>query len=289
MKNIKSLSIRYFNNYIKDYIIITAGAFLIALSINVFLVPMKISTGGVSGLGTVLYYTLSVPMSVTTLILNAVLFVFGFKTLSKTAVVKTVCGILLLSLFLEVTKRFGTYTDDVFIASVFGGILVGIGVGLTVLKGASTGGSDFAGIMLNKAVPHISVPSFILAIDAVIILFSGFIFKDFTLTLYSALSLYIVSKVADTVLVHGDYAKSVFIISKNSSEIADSIITNMQRGVTGIYSKGMYNQNDGIMLMCIVRPKEIPTLLSVVKQTDAEAFTIVSDAREVRGEGFKLN
>ncbi len=278
-----------FRTLAKDYIFIIAGAFILSLAVNIFLVPMKISTGGVSGIGTVLYYTLSVPISVTTLAVNAVLFVFGFKTMDKVSLIKTVSGILLLSFFLEVTKNFGSYTGDVFITSVFGGVLAGLGVGLTVLKGASTGGSDFAALMLHRLFPHISVTTFILMTDAVIIILCGFVFGNFTLTLYSALSLYIVSKVADAVLVHGDYAKSVFIISRKHTVIADCIMKNMQRGVTGIYSRGMYNKNDGIMLMCVVRPKEIPTLLSVVKQADAEAFTIVSDAREVRGEGFKLN
>lgn len=274
---------------VKDYVIITAGAFVLALGINFFLVPMKVSTGGVSGIGTVFYHVLSVPMSVTTLILNSVLFLFGYRTLGKDSVVRTLCGILLLSFFLYVTESFGGYTEDIFIAAVFGGILVGLGVGLTVLKGASTGGSDFAAIMLNRIIPHISVPTFILAIDAVIIFASGVIFKNYTVMLYSAVSLYISSKVADMVLVRGDFAKSVYIISKKNVEISQCIISSMARGVTGVYSKGLYNGDDGMMLMCIVRAKEIPKLLSIVKSMDSGAFTVISDVREVRGEGFKEN
>ena len=274
---------------VKDYVIITAGAFVIALGINFFLVPMKVSTGGVSGIGTVFYHVLSVPVSVTTLILNSVLFLFGYRTLGKDSVVRTLCGILLLSFFLYVTESFGGYTEDIFIAAVFGGILVGLGVGLTVLKGASTGGSDFAAIMLNRIIPHISVPTFILAIDAVIIFASGVIFKNYTVMLYSAVSLYISSKVADMVLVRGDFAKSVYIISKKNIEISQCIISSMERGVTGVYSKGLYNGDDGMMLMCIVRAKEIPKLLSIVKSMDSGAFTVISDVREVRGEGFKEN
>ena len=274
---------------VKDYVIITAGAFVLALGINFFLVPMKVSTGGVSGIGTVFYHVLSVPVSVTTLILNSVLFLFGYRTLGKESVVRTLCGILLLSFFLYVTESFGGYTEDIFIAAVFGGILVGLGVGLTVLKGASTGGSDFAAIMLNRIIPHISVPTFILAIDAVIIFASGVIFKNYTVMLYSAVSLYISSKVADMVLVRGDFAKSVYLISKKNVEISQRIISSMERGVTGVYSKGLYNGDDGMMLMCIVRAKEIPKLLSIVKSMDSGAFTVISDVREVRGEGFKEN
>lgn len=273
---------------IKDYTFITAGAFILALGINFFLVPLRISTGGVSGIGTVLYHVISMPMSLTTLVLNAVLFLFGFRALGRASIIKTVSGILLLSFFLEVTQSFGKYTEDIFIASVFGGILAGLGVGMTVLKGSSTGGSDFAAIMLNRLFPHISIPSFILAIDAAVIFVSGIVFKNYTIMFYSAVSLYISSKVADRVLVSGDYAKSVMIISNDSEKIANTVMTEMVRGVTGIYSKGFYNGTDNMMLMCIVRSKEIPKLLSIVKSIDSSAFTVISDVREVRGEGFKV-
>ncbi len=281
MTNIKAI--------IKDYVFIIAGAFILALGINFFLVPVKISTGGVSGIGTVLFYVFSFPISVTTLAVNVVLFLLGFRTLQRSSVLKTAVGIVLLSVFLEVTKHFGSYSEDVFIASVFGGILVGLGVGLTVSRDASTGGSDFAAIMLSRFFPHISVPFFLLAIDTIIILISGIVFGNYTLMLYSAISLYIASRVADMVLVRGDHAKSVFIISKNSGEISQNIMSSMERGVTGIYSKGIYNNNNGIMLMCIVRAKEIPKLLSIVRSIDNSAFTVISEVREVRGEGFKDN
>ncbi len=274
---------------VKDYIFIVIGAFILAIGVNCFLVPVKISTGGVSGIGTMLLYAFSVPISVTTIIVNAVLFLLGFRMLQKSSVFKTAVGIVLLSVFLEATRYFKAYSEDIFIASVFGGILVGLGVGLTVSKDASTGGSDFAAIMLNRLFPHISVASFLLVIDTVIILISGMVFGNYTLMLYSAISLYIGSRVADMVLVRGDYAKSVFIISKSSGEISKSIMSSMERGVTGIYSKGLYNEKDGIMLMCIVRAKEIPKLLAIVKSIDSSAFTVISEVREVQGEGFKKN
>ena len=152
-----------------DYLYIAIGSFILAFGINYFLVPMKISTGGVSGIGTVLYYFFSIPLSVTTLVINAVLFVCGYRLLRKSAIVKTLAGILFLSLFLEITARFGEYTEDMLIASIFGGILVGAGVGLTVLRGASTGGSDFAALMIHKLVPHISIATIIMIIDGIVL------------------------------------------------------------------------------------------------------------------------
>ena len=270
-----------------DYLYIAAGSFLIAVGVNFFLVPCKISTGGVSGVGMVLYHLFGIPLSVTTLAINAVLFFFGYQTLRGEAVAKTVAGIVFLSLFLEITGRFGSYQEDLLISSVFGGILTGVGVGLTVLKNASTGGSDFAALMLHRLIPHISVANFLLLIDSLVILASGIVFKNYTIMFYSVISVYIGSKVTDFLLVQGEYAKSVYVISKKSEEIADWVMTELERGVTGIYSKGLYHKVDGMMLLCIVRSKEIPKLISKIKELDADAFTVISEVREVHGEGFK--
>ncbi len=270
-----------------EYLYILVGSFILAFAITYFLNPIKISTGGVAGVGTVLYYIANIPLSITTLVINAVLFVFGYKTLHSGAVMKTVAGILFLSAALAITPIFGEYDKDILICSIFGGILVGLGVGLVVYKDGSTGGSDFAALIFHKIIPHISVATFILLIDSAVIIVSGIVFHDYTIMFYSVLSLYISSKVTDWVLVNGDHAKSVFIISKKHNEIADKIMRDMVRGVTGIYSKGCYSGEDNTMLMCIVRNKELPRLLQKVKEIDNSAFTIISNVMEVRGEGFK--
>lgn len=272
---------------VTDYLYIAIGSFILAFAINFFLVPCKISTGGVSGIGTVLYYFSNIPLSVTTLAINLILFVCGYKTLKKSSIAKTVAGIVFLSLFLEITEKFGSYSEDMLISAVFGGVLVGVGVGLTVLKDASTGGSDFAALMIHKIIPHVSVATIIMIIDGIIIAVSGIAFENYTITFYSVISLYIASKVTDFIMVRGDWAKSVYIISKKHDEIANEIMSDMERGVTGIYSRGLYNSEENMMLMCIVKSKEIPKLLEKVKRLDKSAFTIISEVREVHGEGFK--
>lgn len=272
--------------YIKDYFLIATGSFILALGINMFLLPCKISTGGVSGLATVGYYLFNIPLSVTTLIINVLLFFFGYKTLSKTSILKTVAGIVFLSVFLEITN-FHIQSDDLFLAAVFGGVLVGTGVGLTVLVDASTGGSDFAAIMIHRIFPHVSVANIIMFIDCAIIAVSAIAFKNYTIMLYSAVSLYISSKMTNFILVRGDFAKMVYIISRKSTQISTEIMQDLERGVTGIYSKGLYNNGDMLMLMCVVRSKEIHKLMDKVKKHDRDAFTIITEAREVHGEGFK--
>lgn len=279
MQRVKKLAV--------EYLCIAVGSFILAFAINYFLVPMKISTGGISGIGTVLYYFFDIPLSLTTLVINVVLFVFGYRTLKRSQMAKTIAGIIFLSLFLEVTSAFGGYGEDILIAALFGGLLVGVGVGLTVLKGASTGGSDFAALMLNRIMPHISVATFIMIIDGIVIAISAFAFENYTIMFYSVISLYIAGKVTDFIMVRGDWAKSVYIISEKHDCIAREIIEGMDRGVTGIYGKGVYNDRDRMILMCIVRSREIPKLIDAVKKHDSRAFTIISEVREVHGEGFK--
>ena len=274
---------------IKDYFLIVLGTFILAVGLNLFLVPCRISSGGISSIGTVLLYKLNIPMSVTNIVFNALLFTLGYKYVGKSSVVKTIVGIVGLSAFLEVTKFFPVFGDDLFIATVIGGVLVGIGVGLVVRVEASTGGSDFAALILKKFFPHISVANLILVIDSLIIVFAGIMFNDYMITFYSAIAMFIASKATDAIAAMGDAAKSVYIMSAKNSEISQMIIETFERGVTGVYSKGVYSGEDNMMLLCVVSPKQLPRLIHKVKEIDKDAFIIVNDVREVLGEGFKEN
>ncbi len=278
---------RRLEKILREYLQIAVGAFLVAFGVEGFLVPSMISTGGVSGLGTVLYYSFGVPMAVTVFLANLILFFFGFRVLRRSAIYRTVFGILLLSAFLAMLEGRFSFGEDMLLSAIFGGVLVGAGVGLTVLKDASTGGSDFLAMMLQRSAPHISVAGFMLVIDAAVIALSGIVFRDYTVTLYSAIALYISTRVADFLLVRGEYAKSVLVVSEHAQKIADVIMRDMARGVTGLYSRGLYEGKDGLTLMCILRSREIPRLLSIVKQIDGRAFTVISEVRQVVGTGFE--
>lgn len=272
---------------LKEYLCILVGAFILASGMSMFLLPCKISSGGIGAVGTVLFYLFKIPLSVTNLFFNVILFIAGYKFFGKDSVVKTAAGILLLSLFLEITDRFVSFGSDMFISMVIGGMLVGIGVGFVVRVGASTGGSDFAALIVKRFFPHMSVAAIILIIDCVIIIFSGIIFKSYMITFYSAIAMYISSKTTDAVVNMGDATKCIFIISHKSEEIANIIMGKFERGVTGIYSKGMYSGQDDTMLLCVVAPKELPRVVQTVRKTDPYAFAITADSREVFGEGFK--
>ena len=215
------------------------------------------------------------------------LFVFGYRTLDRSSLIKTAFGIGFLTFFLALTQNISSFTDDIIISSVFGGAIAGFGVGLTVKKGASTGGSDFSAMMLHKLIPHISVANFILLIDLAVIAVSGIVFRDYTLMFYSVIALFIASKVTDYVIVSGNFAKCLYIISEKHDEISEYIMGDISRRVTGISIKGLYTKKVGMMLMCVVGNKEVPKIISAVKAIDKNAFTVINDIREVHGEGFQ--
>ena len=270
-----------------DFVVLTTGCILLAVSINVFLVPYKISAGGISAIGTILLYLFGIKMSLTNLIFNVALFIFGYKYLGKGAVVKTVLGIILLSAFLEITSYIPQYTENEIISFLSGGILMGAGVGMIVKIGASTGGSDFAGLILKKFLPHISLARLILIIDVVIVIISGIVFKSYTVTVYSLITLFVSSLITDKIITLGDNAKMLQIFSKENKKISNHILNQFERGVTGVRCIGMYTHEESRMLLCVTTPKELPIYMNMIKNYDKEAFVIVSNVHEVIGEGFK--
>ncbi len=271
-----------------DYVCIALGALVMAVGINQFLVPVKLSIGGIGSIGTVLLYFLNIPIFATNIVLNLILFVLGYKVIGKHGMIKAAAGVLFLSLFLGLSAFLPVYSEDVLMCAIFGGLLCGVGVGLVIRSEGSTGGSDFAAVLLHKLFPHISVATMLLIVDVVIVAVSALVFQSITVMLYSFIALFVAAKVADLILTLGDIAKSVYILSEKHTEIAKWIQTELVRGVTGIYCKGMYANTDGTMLLCVVSPKQLPVLVHAIKQIDKSSFVIISDAREVHGEGFKM-
>ncbi len=276
-------------NTVIDYVFIVAGTFIMALGLNLFLVPNKIAAGGAGGIATILYGTLGIPVSIVVLVINAILFIVGYRSISKRSFLKTVVGTLLYSGFIQLTSGFKPLTDDMLLAAVFGGVLLGAGIGLVVRRRASTGGTDFGALLLNKAIPYISVAQFIMLIDSVVIIAAGLAFADYTIMLYAVIALYISTKLTDAIVEGGDFAKCAYIISDKSDEISRELMMHLKRGVTGLHGRGIYKNREITVLMCIVKRNELPRLKSVVSNIDKDAFIILSEVREVLGEGFKRN
>lgn len=273
--------------FIKNAVFITLGSFILALGINMFLTPNKISSGGISSVGTILLYLFGIKISITNIVINAVLFFIGFKYLGKESIIKTVIGIITLTLFLEITSYLPAYNEDMMLACIIGGVLIGIGVGLVIRQSASTGGSDFVALVIKRFMPHVSLANIILVLDCAVIVASGMVFKSVTVTIYSIIAMYISSKATDAVVTLGSRAKAVQAFSNKNEQIANYIIKEFERGATGIHCKGMYSHKEKTMLLCVVSPKELPLLINAIKTIDKGAFVIINDAKEVLGEGFK--
>ncbi|MFZ5988234.1 MAG: YitT family protein [Bacillota bacterium] len=292
---------KYFKVW-KDYLWIILGSVITAASINIFMVPYKIAPGGVSGIATVVYYLGNgrFPVGITMLALNIPLFILGMRFIGKSFIVKTLFGTILLSLVIDSTEPIAryfvenflvrletSYSPDILLYAIFGGTLMGVGLGMVFKSGATTGGTDLAARIVNHFIPSFTMGQTLLFIDSSVILFAAVAFNSFQLALYAILTLYISSKVIDAILEGVNFAKALFIISDSSEEIAARILRDLDRGVTALKGTGMYTGEDKEVLLCVVHRGQLPMLKKIVSDVDKRAFIILTDIREVLGEGFK--
>ena len=263
------------------------GSFIMAASISFFLLPNELSSGGFSGIATILYYTLKIPVGITIVSLNAPLFIFaGFK-IGKDFFAKSIVGTLSLSIFIDFLDKFNPLTNDKILASIYGGLLTGIGTAIILKSHSSTGGSDLLTTIIKKFNEKIQLGRAITLLDAAIVFLNVIFLKNIEIGLYSAITIYIMGVMIDVVFEGIFFAKLLFIISDKNEEIAKEIETKISRGITGLYGKGMYKKNDKMILMCAVGRKDIASIKSLIMNIDKNAFVIVANSREVLGYGFK--
>ncbi len=271
--------------FMKDIVMITLGTALAAAGFKVFLVPNQIAAGGVSGVATILYYLLRLPIGAMIIALNIPLFVLGIRFMGKGFALKTLYSLALYSALAEVIDVRGIQ-GDMFIASVYGGILVGLGLGIVIKAGATTGGTDMAAKILNHRFRNIGVSAFVFIVDFLVIFASGVVFSPLS-ALYAIASLYISAKVMELLLEGLHKAKAFFIITDKTEEVSRMILHKLERGVTMLFGRGMYTGERKNVLFCIVeRLSEVEEIKKEVKLLDEKAFVIAADIKEVLGEGF---
>jgi len=294
------MSLKRIAALIKVYFLITIGAAITALSINIFLVPYKIAPGGLSGLATVIFHLSGgrFPVGTVMLIINIPLFIMGYKLIGKHFFIRTLYGTIILSVIIDLTESYSAglakkflvnseaSTPDILLYSIIGGFLSGIGLGIVLKMEATTGGTELAAKLLNKPLKNLTIGQILLAIDAMIIIFAIIAFKSVLIGLYSLVSLFITTKVIDAMVAGVDYARAVLIISEKQEEIAKRIMFEMDRGVTELKGRGVYSGKDRNVLLCVLSRNEIQHLKEIVHTLDSEAFMILADVREVLGEGF---
>lgn len=271
---------------IKEYAYLVVGALISALALDLFLAPNRIAPGGASGLGTILLNALGVPVSVTVLAVNLILFAVGFKKFGKKTIAMTFAATLMLSAFIQIFSFLKPLSGDMLLSSAFGGAMLGFGSGLTIASGASTGGTDFLAVILNGSFSHVAVADFILIIDLVIAVLSGVVFKNYSLLLYALFALYVNARFVDRVINGFRFARLVYVVSTKNKQIAEKLVKELDMGVTALYGRGMYSGNEQMVLMCAMRRNEFPKFRKTIEAQDKNAFIILAEANEVLGEGF---
>ncbi len=262
------------------------GVLLITISINSFFLKLKIAPGGVSGLATVIHYLTGFSVGSIVLVLNIPLFIAGFIAFGKRFSVKTLIATILLSFFLDNTLWLPQITDDMLLASLFGGIVMGLGMALVFKGNATTGGTDILARVVNKYFPAFNVGEQLFVIDGFVVIFAMCVFRNFDVGLYAIITIWLSAKIIDLVFTGVGFAKAMFIISDNGDEIGSRILSEVGRGVTGVNGEGLYSGTGKKVLLTVVDRRQIPVIKAIAKSIDKKAFIIVTDAREVLGEGF---
>lgn len=273
---------------IQEYVIIALGCTIMAAGVSLFLLPNELSTGGFSGIATIVYYFFKVPMGVTVLALNIPLLIIAYFKIGKQLFARSIYGTIVFSLMIDLIDKITPLTHDRFLGCIYGGVFAGIGTAIILKFDASTGGSDLLSHIIRAYKKQYKSSSLILAVDTVVIALNVIFFKNIEIGLYSAIAIFLMGKMIDLIFEGVNFTKVIFIISPKYEEIAGQISASINRGSTGLFSKGMYTDQEKLTLLCVGSRTEAYEMQSIAKEIDKEAFIIIMNAREVIGKGFKI-
>ena len=265
-----------FKKHITEILGIAIGTILMAIGVSLFLLPNKLSTGGFSGLATITYYLFKWPMGKTIILLNIPCFLLAFIRIGKEFVVKSLIGTVLLSFFIDLFSKYSAWTGDRVLSCIYGGVLVGIGTALILKSNGSTGGSDLVSILIKSYNSTLSTSNIIVIFDVIVITLNVIAFKELEIGLYSAIAILIMGKMIDIVFEGIGFSKMIFIISDKYEDISKNIAKSIQRGTTGIYSKGMYTNKEKMMVMCVASRGEVIKIRQIANEIDKSSFIVIS-------------
>lgn len=268
-----------------SYILLVVGTFFMAMGVRFIYEPMSMVTGGFSGVGIIIGKFLPVPLGMITFVLNLPLFLLAKKEFGSAFLGKTLFATVSFSVFLEMLPVLQAGGEDYLMAALVGGTLIGAGHGIVLSQRASTGGSDLLSSLIHYWFPNVKASTALALVDGAIVGVGMLVFGAFV-GMYSIVAVFVTSKVIDRMIEGLSFAKMLYIISGKAEEIAERIMRKMDRGVTSLQGRGMYSGADRQVLLCAVSRKELVPILQLVRDMDERAFVIISDAREVMGEGF---
>ncbi len=277
-------------SFLVDLLFYIAGGIIYSVAVLLFLTENEISPGGLTGIATILNYLFSLPIGTVVFILNIPLLAAGFIKFGGVFIAKTAVATAVMSLMLDISGLFMPKMKiDPILAALFGGLLMGLGISLFMLRGATTGGTDIIAKLINRKFPHLTVGRLMLAADAAVVGLSALVYKNIESALYAVIAIYASSRVMDLILYGADRGKIIYVITDNAKELSDSIMSLINRGVTLLDVTGAYTGTKRQMLMCTVRRHEVAAVCRLATSCDKNAFIIVGEAGEVLGEGFKRN
>ena len=273
-----------------DLLFTVVGTALVGFALAMFTIPNDIAPGGVSGLATALAYITPIRVSVWTLMMNIPLLIAAWRRLGPRAIFFTLISTLLLSSFIEIGSRYlPSYTSDALVASLMGGVVTGLGMGMLFIRGISTGGTDLLALILKKLLPNLPTGTLLMFVDITVVVIATLIFRDFDVAIYSAITIYVCSKVIDTLTQGVDYAKVIYTVTSRGEEIAAALNEHTDRGSTIIPAFGGYTGEGKQIVMTVTRRSVVAQTLRIIRQTDPKSFTFVMDSTEVHGEGFRAD
>lgn len=275
---------------ILDAVTIIAGSMIYAVSINAFTAPNNIAPGGLTGIATMLNYMFGTPIGLVIILLNIPIMLWAVYEIGYKLVTKTLIAVLVSSVCIDLFALFiPAYKGDNILVSVFAGVLQGLGLSLVFLRGATTGGTDMIARLINHRYRHLPMGKLMMVVDGIIVVISAFVFKSIESAMYACIVIFLCASLIDSILYGADSGngKTFFIISSKAHKIGGRIITELERGVTYIPTKGGYSEQPGDMLLCAVRRFEVFRMNTIIREEDKDAFVIVGDAREISGEGFR--
>lgn len=264
-----------------------AGSVIYAIALNTFAVPNQIAPGGVSGIATLLNYKLGFPIGIAMLAINVPLFLLSWRFFGIKFVIKTGIVLVIMSVVIDVIPPFFVYQSDRLLSSLFAGFLMGFGLSLIFLRNATSGGTDIAAKLLQIKFPHLPIGRFMLLVDILVVIASVFVYGSIESGLYATIVIFISSTVLDKMLYGMGSAKTLLIITDLPDEICKEISDRLNRGATIIPSHGAYTGDEKSIVLCAASKSETAKMNKIIKSIDRNAFTIVMEAGEVIGKGFR--
>ena len=273
-----------------DFLFLLAGAAVYAAGVNAFTAPNNIAAGGVTGVATMLNYGFGTPIGLVVFLINVPIVVWAVLEIGYKLVAKTMAAIVLSSVLIDLFSHFiPAYRGDPILVALFAGVCEGVGLSLTFIRGATTGGTDMVARLLGRRLPHLSMGKLMLAVDGLVVVASAFVFGSVENAMYACIVIFVSTRLIDAILYGTDVGtgKLYFVMSPKVRQMGERIIGEMDRTVTYLDSKGGYSGDAGETMLCVVRRFEVYRLQQIIREEDKDAFVIVGEAGEITGEGFR--